>query len=253
MSVLGLNSKDRESTRDEANISNPKVNRGCAPLTANRISADCVQISLGPSIPYIPLGVYHTGGFNAMGRVNSVVNAMELHARCEGRWTYKNECFSRYQETIYQYWEIKMISILISRYCKNFYGFTDVGTYLPILVIISLNHEILDKCPFDFTGLLYWHGLTLIPAWISNHMPGSMWDEIAYTFPNVKGVIQDHWDSEMISNFTPHYIQWMLLLIHVRIEKIHVNKALSFCFGRGFYRSLATWSQAALRLSAGRQ
>ena len=47
-------------------MSNPKVNRGCAPLTANRTSADCVQISLGPSIPYIPLGVYHTGGFNAM-------------------------------------------------------------------------------------------------------------------------------------------------------------------------------------------
>ena len=66
MSVLGLNSKDKKSTRDKANISNPKVNRGCDPLTANRLSADCVQISLGHSIPYIPLGVYHTGGSNAM-------------------------------------------------------------------------------------------------------------------------------------------------------------------------------------------
>ena len=66
MSLLGLNSKDRKFTRDKANISNPKVNRGRAPLTANRISADCVQISLGPSIPYIPLEVYHTGGFNTM-------------------------------------------------------------------------------------------------------------------------------------------------------------------------------------------
>ena len=54
------------STRDKASISNPKVNRGCAPLTDNRTSADCVQISFGPSIPYIPLGVYHTGRFNAM-------------------------------------------------------------------------------------------------------------------------------------------------------------------------------------------
>ena len=65
LSVLGLNSKDRKSTRDKANISNPKVNRGCVPLTANRISADCVQISLRPSKPYIPMGVYHTGGINA--------------------------------------------------------------------------------------------------------------------------------------------------------------------------------------------
>ena len=64
--VLELNSKDRKSTRDKANISNPKVNRGCDPLTANCISADCVQISLGPSIPYITLGVYRTGRFNAM-------------------------------------------------------------------------------------------------------------------------------------------------------------------------------------------
>ena len=57
---------DRMSTRDKANIRNPKVNRGCPPLTANCISADCVQISLGPPIQYIPLRVYHTGGLNAM-------------------------------------------------------------------------------------------------------------------------------------------------------------------------------------------
>ena len=65
--VLGLKSKHRKSSMDKANISNPKVNRGCASLTVNRTSADCVQISLGPTISYIPLGVYHTGGFNAMG------------------------------------------------------------------------------------------------------------------------------------------------------------------------------------------
>ena len=64
--VLGLHSKDKKSTKDKANISNPKVKRGFPPLKANHISADCVQISLGPSIQYIPLRVYHTGGFNAM-------------------------------------------------------------------------------------------------------------------------------------------------------------------------------------------
>ena len=49
------------------------------------------------------------------GRVNSVVNARELRARCDGTWTYDMNVFSEYQETIYQYWEIKMIS----RYCKT--------------------------------------------------------------------------------------------------------------------------------------
>ena len=66
MLVLGLHSKDRMSTKNKANIRNPKVNRDCPPLTANRISANCVQISLGPPMQYIPLRVYRTGGFNAM-------------------------------------------------------------------------------------------------------------------------------------------------------------------------------------------
>ena len=65
--------------------------------------------------------------------------------------------------------------------------FTDIGNYFPISVIISVNREILDKCPFDVPGPLYWYGSTLIPAWMINHMPGKMWDEIAHTFPNSKG------------------------------------------------------------------
>ena len=69
MLALGLHSKHRKSTKDTASKSNPKVNRGCPPLTSNRTSADCVQISLGPSIQYIQLRVYHTGGFNAVSRI----------------------------------------------------------------------------------------------------------------------------------------------------------------------------------------
>ena len=36
-------------------------------------------------------------------------------------------------------------------------------------------------------GAFYWHGLTLIPAWMSNHMPGRVWDEITYPFLNFNG------------------------------------------------------------------
>ena len=42
---------------DEANKSNPKVNRGCPHLTANRTSADCVEIAPGSPVQNIPLGV----------------------------------------------------------------------------------------------------------------------------------------------------------------------------------------------------
>ena len=61
-------------------MSNPRVNRGCAPLTANRTSADCVQISLGPSIPYITVGVYLTGRYNAM---IELWLSFELHGICK--------------------------------------------------------------------------------------------------------------------------------------------------------------------------
>ena len=35
---------------------------------------------------------------------------------------------------------------------------------------------------------IWWqHGLTLIPVWISNHMPSNVWDEITCLFPNFSG------------------------------------------------------------------
>ena len=34
----------------------------------------------------------------------------------------------------------------------------------------------------DARGPFYWHGLTLIPAWISNHVSSKLWDEITYPF-----------------------------------------------------------------------
>ena len=50
----------------------------------------------------------------------------------------------------------------------------------------------------------YWYGLTLIPAWISKHMPRKVWNEITYPFPNFNGGSVEVW--EWISNFIPHII-----------------------------------------------
>ena len=36
-------------------------------------------------------------------------------------------------------------------------------------------------------GLFYYHGLTLIPAWISNYIHYKVWDEITYAFLNFNG------------------------------------------------------------------
>ena len=37
------------------------------------------------------------------------------------------------------------------------------------------------------SGTFYRHGLTFIPAWISNHMPSKVWVEITYPFQNFSG------------------------------------------------------------------
>ena len=64
--VIGPHSKRRKSTRDKAKMGKSEVNRGRPPLTANHISTDSVENSLGPSVQDIPLGISHNGGFNAM-------------------------------------------------------------------------------------------------------------------------------------------------------------------------------------------
>ena len=46
--------------------------------------------------------------------------------------------------------------------------------------------------------------LTLIPAWIGNHMPCKVWDQITYPFPNFNGSTVEVW--EWINNFIPHII-----------------------------------------------
>ena len=44
-----------------------------------------------------------------------------------------------------------------------------------------------DEPHLPTIGPFYQHGFTLIPAWISNHMPSNMWDEITYPFLNFNG------------------------------------------------------------------
>ena len=52
-------------------------------------------------------------------------------------------------------------------------------------------------------GLFYWHGLTLIPAWISNHMTNKGgWNYLS--IPNFNGCTVEVW--EWISYPIPHFI-----------------------------------------------
>ena len=50
----------------------------------------------------------------------------------------------------------------------------------------------------------YWHGLTLIPVWISNYIHQNVWDPITYPFPNFNGATVEVW--ELISKFIQHLL-----------------------------------------------
>ena len=64
----------------------------------------------------------------------------------------------------------------------------------------SSQEQILSRGPF------YW--ITLIPAWISNHMPTKVWGEITYPFPNFNGATVEVW--KWICIFIPHFIMDMI-------------------------------------------
>ena len=56
----------------------------------------------------------------------------------------------------------------------------------------------------SLVGYLNQHGLTLIPAWIYNHLLSKVWSEINYPFQNFNGFIVEVW--RWISNFIPHFL-----------------------------------------------
>ena len=53
---------------------------------------------------------------------------------------------------------------------------------------------------------LYWHGLTLIPAWISNYIHYKVWDEITDQFPNFNDYTE--WIGNLIPQFTGHVLTY---------------------------------------------
>ena len=62
----------------------------------------------------------------------------------------------------------------------------------------------------------YLHGLTLIPAWISNYMPSNVWGEIAYPFLNVNGCTRmDKWFQPTLHNGCNYLSMLGLKLNHV--------------------------------------
>ena len=56
----------------------------------------------------------------------------------------------------------------------------------------------------------YWHGITLIPAWISNHVSSKVWNEINCPFPNFNGAYKFR---GIPVDESPHIFQHLILMI----------------------------------------
>ena len=61
------------------------------------------------------------------------------------------------------------------------YSYTHINSERVLLNFNELMH------PSHIIGPFYLHGLTLIPAWISNYTHYNVWDEITYPFLNFNG------------------------------------------------------------------
>ena len=76
-----------------------------------------------------------------------------------------------------------------------------------------------DETPW---GRFYWHGLTLITAWISNHRPSKVRDEINYPFLNFNSETVEVW--EWISTFISHIIMDVITKSMLQLKLNHVSK-----------------------------
>ena len=86
-----------------------------------------------------------------------------------------------------------------------------------------------DMFSFDFSwGPFYWHGLTLIPAWISDYIHYKVWYEIIYPLSNSNGATDEVW--EWISNFIPHFTGHVISLNWpVWAQILHMLQQLCSC------------------------
>ena len=78
MWVLGSSLNDRKSSKDKSDIGNSKANIGWSQSIVNHTSAECVQISLGPSPRHIVIEHHLTGRVNVMMILYSRKRLLEL-------------------------------------------------------------------------------------------------------------------------------------------------------------------------------
>ena len=80
------------------------------------------------------------------------------------------------------WYRLRFTDSVSSEAIKHIHDYINSG-YNDLITIKELHDVMLPVC----CSHIYWHGLTLIPAWISNYMPRKVWDKITYPFLNSNG------------------------------------------------------------------
>ena len=55
---------------------------------------------------------------------------------------------------------------------------------------------------WEIPGASFNYMVELVPAWIINHVPSKVWDEITYSVPNFNGTAVEVWEVQVISSHT---------------------------------------------------
>ena len=80
---------------------------------------------------------------------------------------------------------------------------------LPMLTLLVLKQEYCRRIGSKLLlVLLYWTGLTLVPAWISNCMPSKMWDKLLIHSHATMVVTVEVW--KWMNNFIWHFIMGVI-------------------------------------------
>ena len=112
-----------------------------------------------------------------------------------------------YKQTSVKFWSRFKIFYswkCIWKYCRRGDKLTEGLTYVTYSLIGWGWYHMTE----ERRGPFYYHGLTLIPAWISNHILCNVQDEITYPFPSFKGYTIEVW--EWISNFILQFIMGVI-------------------------------------------
>ena len=68
--------------------------------------------------------------------------------------------------------------------------------------------EVNPSLTYWYRGPIYWHCVTLNPAWISDYTRYKAWDEISYLLPNFNGWTVEVW--VWMNNIIPHFTRHMI-------------------------------------------